>query len=342
MNDSALQAIYRELATAQGPLWWFVDEHLQLPLPAARADCQSWSNRADSAQALQNAGFQVQLNDFEITAGAAPQTVLYRVSKEKLLVHYLINTALEHLAPGGRLLLAGKKSDGLKTYASKAAKLVAGKAQIRKLGSEAYLAVIEKCAEPSASLPDGNYRELQCIQPSPELWSKPGVFGWQKIDRGSALLIAQLPAVLADGSHPPTSLLDLGCGYGYLAVMAARLLPDTAMILTDNSATALVAAQRNIDCHGLDARCVLADCAEGIAERVDLLLCNPPFHHGFAVEGALTDRFLRAASQRLSSTGRAVFVVNQFIPLARKAQGLFSRCELVAEAEGFKVFVLQR
>ncbi len=343
MKDVSLQAIYRELSGSEQALWWFVDEHLQAPLPSFSGQCQVWTNRCDSAAQLKQAGFSAQLGDFDFSdTDVLPTKVLYRVSKEKLLVHYLINQALARLPMGGLLYLAGKKNDGLKTYAEKAAKLVGGKAKVRKLGGDAYLAQIEKYTEPGALLPDGDYPLLRQISDAPAMFSKPGIFGWQKEDRGSALLIAQLPRFLELLNRLPLSVLDLGCGYAYLSLMAARYLPDSQFILTDNNATALLAAEKNCAVNQLNARCVLADCAEGVSEKVDVVLCNPPFHQGFAVEGDLTDRFLHAAWQRLKEDGQALFVVNQFIPLERKAQRLFASSECLAEEEGFKVIRLAR
>ena len=42
------------------------------------------------------------------------------------------------------------------------------------------------------------------------LWSQPGVFSWNRIDPGSALLAQTLPALSGKGA-------DFGCGVGYLA-----------------------------------------------------------------------------------------------------------------------------
>ena len=67
------------------------------------------------------------------------------------------------------------------------------------------------------------------------MYSKPGIYGWQKIDRGSALLIEQLSDVLASMARAPKRLADLGCGYGYLSIMAAQQLPDCQWLMTDNN-----------------------------------------------------------------------------------------------------------
>ncbi|MEX1669717.1 class I SAM-dependent methyltransferase [Zhongshania guokunii] len=343
-QDTALMALYQQFPAVQTPLWWFADEHVAaMPLPAVRADWCSFSNRCDIAEQLSAAGYPVELGDFVMPSAApSPSTVCYRVSKEKALVHYLINQALSVLSVGGSLLLAGHKNDGLHNYAKKAAALVGATAEIKKHGGAAYIASISKCHEPSGVLPDSDYTQIQEIAQSPSLYSKPGVFGWQKIDRGSALLVEQLPVFLAGFKSPPASLVDLGCGYGYIAVMAAAQLPESRWLLTDNNATALLAARKNCEVNTISAQIELADCAAGLTGPFDAVLCNPPFHKGFAVAGSLTDQFIGAAHALLGCHGRALFVVNQFIPLERKAAALFAKAEVLIEVDGFKVVCLSK
>lgn len=342
-TDTALTALMTALSTCSRPLWWFAGEQ-DAPPPAVVGECRVFSNRCDTAAMFSNQGYPVTLGDFDLpeTGVAAPQTIGYRVSKEKALVHYLINQAALHLPEGGELLLAGFKGDGLKTYADKAAKLLGGHKQVLKCAGNAYVARLTKGALTGAWLPDQDYTRLQQIHSSPLLLSKPGVFGWQKLDRGSALLIAQLPAVLASLPRRPQRLLDLGCGYGYLTVMANQYLPGCQWLLTDNSATALVAAAANCQQHGIAAELLLADCAAGAAGPFDMVLCNPPFHQGFAVEGQLTSRFLAAAESLLVRGGRALFVVNEFIALERQARHYFATAEVLLRCDGFCVFCLTK
>jgi 16S rRNA (guanine1207-N2)-methyltransferase len=342
--DTALVALYRQFANMVAPVWWFADEHIaDLPMPASLNDWQCFTNRCDIAGQLRVAGFITELSDFDTSAASsAPKTVCYRVSKEKALVHYLINQALSALPLGGQLVLAGHKNDGLHNYAKKAAALVGASAEIKKHDGSAYIATLTKASQPTEKLPDSDYTQIQEIAQAPSLFSKPGVFGWQKQDRGSALLIEQLPRFLGASSNTPLTVADLGCGYGYITVMAAQQLPSATWLLTDNNATALLAARKNCDTYGLKAEVVLADCAAGLIGPVDVVLCNPPFHQGFAVSGSLTNRFLAAAHRLLANQGRALFVVNQFIPLERKALGLFSTSEVLVEYDGFKVVQLQK
>jgi 16S rRNA (guanine1207-N2)-methyltransferase len=119
-------------------------------------------------------------------------------------------------------------------------------------------------------------------------------------------------------------------------------LPFTHRVLTDNNAAAILAASHNCKTHSLTAEIVAADAGNTLEASFDLILCNPPFHQGFNIDGDLTDKFLASAQRLLKHDGCALFVVNQFIPLERKAQNLFRRIELLTQEQGFKVIRLGR
>src|SRR5690606_21454912 len=154
----------------------------------------------------------------------------------------------------------------------------------RKHGN-AYLAEFSACSEalaPTARLPDANYTELRLVEhPQLSFYSKPGVFGWEKIDKGSQLLVSCLPKIM-QYMKDVGSVLDLGCGWGYLMLQTAGSdIPQR--VATDNNVAAIDAARRNFAEAGLNVDCVPDDAGRHINQRFDLILCNPPFHQGFSV-----------------------------------------------------------
>ncbi len=315
------------------------------------ASTQVVSNRFDIAHQAQLANCQSHFNDFDFSVfpNAGFTRVVYRVSKEKLVAHHIINHSLRLLADEGELILFGAKNEGIKTYASKAAAYFNTQAIVTKRGND-YLATIRKN---SASQSGAEQRVLPLKRPyesltpiidctAGQLFSKPGLFGWNKIDRGSALLSQHLKDFFAAFTTPPQSLLDLGCGYGYLSVMAAqRQTKNTLRIVaTDNCAAATTACQKNFAAFNIDGEVIADDCASSVSSTFDALLCNPPFHQGFKTDTRLTEKFVETAAQRVKDTGRALFVVNQFVPLERIAQTVFARSEKIAQADGFKLLVL--
>lgn len=298
------------------------------------------SNRWDLCVAARDRGLDVRFSDFELPTTADLALIACRIPKERAVVRHLVNRAWRALAPGGRLLLWGGKQTGIKTHGKEAAFAFGCEPEVRKLGSD-YLAVATRTGATPHSLDDADYEALRPLLEygGQALYTKPGLFGWDQIDPGSALLAAQLPHILADAPTPRT-LLDLGCGYGYLAV-AAHAHGAGAITATDTCAAALLACAKNFAAHGIAGEVVPSDCADGIAEHFDLVLCNPPFHRGFAADQELCARFFRAAANHLHRAGQALFVTHRVVPAATLAQEAFRSCEQIAATSSFQVTLLQ-
>jgi release factor glutamine methyltransferase len=81
------------------------------------------------------------------------------------------------------------------------------------------------------------------------------------------------------GEGSPRRILDLGTGPGTLLLAALDLWPQANGLGIDRSEAALTYARRNADRLGLASRATfqVGDWAQGITERFDLLLCNPPY-----------------------------------------------------------------
>ncbi len=351
MSDQALDWIINALhisANNNGSIIWCTDENASNGLPQLpHPNVQVITNRWDVAEQAKNKGLSVQFSDFDFNhqGDCTLDKFFYRVSKEKPLVHHLLNQAWRCLKAGGELWLSGFKNEGTKTYVEKMAVLLGCDKTIKKMG-QVYTARLTKNIpfNPAQALDSSDYDLMRPIAPDSNLTllSKPGLFGWNKIDAGSALLIAQLDNALADRPAPQTGL-DLGCGYGYLTVAAAQRAPTAGInrwILTDNNAAALQVAAKNLEINRINGQVIGADAGSGIDAKADLLLCNPPFHQGFSVDGDLTDKFLANAHHLLLPDGIALFVVNQFIPLERKAAPLFRHVKKLVDNGSFKVISL--
>ena len=289
------------------------------------------------------------------------QRVVYRISKEKPVIHHLLNQLSQYLKAGATVLLIGQKNEGIKSIADSAANCFGNK-KISKSGSD-YLVTINVTDKATAALDCQDYATLRPIAQwqASSIQSKPGTFGWQKIDDGSAFLLDNLAELMANSKddtraktsarvalETPSRVLDLGCGYGFLSIgaksLSAKQWQNTHWLATDNCAAAITACQANC---GSWAEVFAGDRGLGsngkpLHDKVDLILCNPPFHQGFSPSGDITEKFLKAMQAWLTPKGQALIVVNQFVGIEKRSTGLFKSCQLIADNGSFKVLLLQR
>ena len=82
-----------------------------------------------------------------------------------------------------------------------------------------------------------------------------------------------------EGTEGPKRILDLGTGPGTLLLAALDLWPNATGVGVDVSRQALSYAASNARRLGFEARAKLSvgNWAEGIKEKFDLILCNPPY-----------------------------------------------------------------
>lgn len=137
-----------------------------------------------------------------------------------------------------------------------------------------------------------------------ELETDAGVFSAGRLDPGTRLLLDTVPAPPAAGS-----LLDLGCGYGPLALVLAARSPRADVWAVDVNERALGLCARNAERAGLaNVRCA-APTDPGLPARVDAIWSNPPLRIGKQALHALLAGWLA----RLAPGGSAHLVVQRHL-----------------------------
>ncbi len=167
------------------------------------------------------------------------------------------------------------------------------------------------------------------------LWSQPGLFSWDRLDPGSALLIETLPPLAGKGG-------DFGCGIGVLAHAVLRSPKVKALTLIDIDSRAVEAARRNVDDPRAEIR--WADLRAGTAglANLDFVVMNPPFHQGGIEDQGLGRGFVATAAKALRRGGVLWLTANRHLPYESVLKPLFARVETRAEGRGFKVLAAHR
>ena len=133
-----------------------------------------------------------------------------------------------------------------------------------------------------------------------------GVFSSGRLDPGTRLLLDVAPPPPADGD-----LLDLGCGYGPLALVLARRSPAARVWAVDVNQRALDLCAGNAAANGLaNVRCLTPGSADaggdGLPASYQLIWSNPPIRIGKQALHAMLTRWLGALAP-----GAAAYLVVQ-------------------------------
>jgi 16S rRNA (guanine1207-N2)-methyltransferase len=163
-----------------------------------------------------------------------------------------------------------------------------------------------------------------------EAWSQPGVFAWDRIDGGSALLAQALPPMKGAGA-------DLGCGYGALATVVLRSTAVTSLKLVDTDRRAVEAAKRNVEDPRASFDWADVRTLEGEG-NLDFIVMNPPFHDGGAEDRRLGQAFIKKAAEMLKKGGVLWLVANRHLPYEAELKEAFKRVTPVGDGGGYKLF----
>ncbi len=129
-----------------------------------------------------------------------------------------------------------------------------------------------------------------------------GVFCPDRLDQGTAVLLGHAPPPPAAGD-----LLDLGCGWGPIALTLGLLSPEADVWALDTNQRALELTRTNAETAGaIRVRAVLPDAVPGQL-RFAAIWSNPPVRVGKAALHALLVRWL----PRLDAGGTAYLVVQK-------------------------------
>ena len=157
--------------------------------------------------------------------------------------------------------------------------------------------------EPSAASKPRTVR-LDLPDRSFSLQTDRGVFSGDGVAAATKYLLLEAPA-----PPPAGTFVDLGCGYGPIAVTLAARRPAATVWAVDVNRRALDLCRTNVDGLGLGNVGVYEADDVPAEGDVDLIWSNPPIRIGKAALHELLLTWLR----RLAPTGSAVLVVHKHL-----------------------------
>ncbi|MBN1679001.1 MAG: class I SAM-dependent methyltransferase [Anaerolineae bacterium] len=273
---------------------------------------------------------------------------LLRIPKGREHVRAYVWSAARMLQPGSSLYLAGLNSTGAKT-ALKDTAAVFGSAPVLGHKSSCRIALATRpdtVAIPPSWCDPAPWQPQTRVISRPEadytIITMPGVFSWDHLDDGTALLLDQLAGHSL--IQPDDRVLDIGCGYGIIGLVAAHM--GAQVTLVDDSLLAVRCARDSAAANDLSARCTVlpSDITSAISGGArknrplfDVVLSNPPFHKGVDVTTSITQHIVRESFDALRRGGRLWIVANQFLPYERMMQQQFGNVSLIADDGRYRV-----
>ncbi|MCS4486593.1 class I SAM-dependent methyltransferase [Staphylococcus americanisciuri] len=190
-------------------------------------------------------------------------------------------------------------------------------------------------AHPDA-LSDEKEIVYECYQQRLTLTTDAGVFSKDQVDFGSDLLIRTF--LNENPSGQPKYIADVGCGYGPIGLMLAKVAPHDQLTMLDVNHRALDLARKNAKRNQIDN--VTIQESDGLAEVNDAsqhyILTNPPIRAGKqVVHGILEDAY-----DKLIQDGALYVVIQkkQGMPSAKKKMmTIFGNASSIKNSKGYHI-----
>lgn len=158
-------------------------------------------------------------------------------------------------------------------------------------------------------------------------------FSPNSIDVGTLAMLSAVEFSLDD------KILDMGCGYGVVGILAAKLIGQKKVTMCDISESAVKQAKINAELNGVpDIDIKISDGFSEIADNdFTLILSNPPYHADFSVP----KHFIEVGFKKLAVGGKMVMVTKRLDWYKNKLTSIFGGVR-VREIDGYYVFISEK
>lgn len=156
-----------------------------------------------------------------------------------------------------------------------------------------------------------------------------GVFSKTGVDYGTQVLLESLAK-----EHIFGKIMDLGCGYGVIGIVAKTLFPQAQVTCVDVNPRAVELTEDNSVLNKVSLNVICSDGFAQIDDTYDAIITNPPIRTGKKVIYSLFEE----AYRHLNQNGILLMVIRkqQGAPSAvKKLEEIFNHCEIVDRQAGY-------
>lgn len=161
--------------------------------------------------------------------------------------------------------------------------------------------------------------------------SDNGVFSKDHLDFGSKLLIE----TMIKNIDKNKSILDVGCGYGFIGISLAKIL-NSKVVMVDINKRAVHLTNMNIKENKVNAQAFESNIYENVKEKFDVIVSNPPIRAGKNIVLEILER----AHEFLNINGELWFVIrkDQGAKSITKTLDNYYKTELLDKNKGFYIY----
>ncbi len=257
----------------------------------------------------------------------------------------MIERAQAKMRHGAQFFLVARSNRGARSYMRKLGEVVGPVKVVRRSGGYWVMRAERSAVIPPDVVDLSKYERVideELRGRRYRFLTRGGIFSRKAVDDGTRLLIETIDV------RPRNSVIDVGCGYGPIGIIAAHLASVGRVVLVDCNARAVEYASRNIQSHHLNharkngkprVEAVLGDRFDAVpGERFDRVLGNPPFHAGNDVLFPLVDE----AYRHLRVHGRLYLVLMRHAGVKRHMRKVFGNVSTAADSGRYVVLTSER
>ncbi|EKV57176.1 methyltransferase small domain-containing protein [Brachyspira hampsonii 30446] len=163
--------------------------------------------------------------------------------------------------------------------------------------------------------------------------SNDKLFSPKNIDIGTLSMIDEV------NFENENKILDLGCGYGVVGILAAKIIGDNKAVMCDIDSEAVEASKNNAVLNNVSNISIVQ--SDGLKNIIDkdfsMILSNPPYHTDFSV----AKHFIESGFYKLALNGKFIMVTKRLDWYRNKLSSVFGGVK-VKEKNGYYIFISEK